>query len=78
MRHLNLKFILPNGSDINTENITVSECIAHLKEMFRDHYGLDMSFSRHHIYNIVERPHKTSTIYRQKVFITMVSKPQSQ
>ncbi len=75
MRYLNFKFILPDGSTVEHDDITVTECWKLIPELFKTHYNLDVKCSRHHIYNLAERPYKASQLFRQKMVITMVPKP---
>lgn len=72
MKRLNLRFVLPDNTDIVFEGITVKECIEHVPHLFQKHYGLQVSCSRHTVYNLVRRQQLVSKLYRQKVFITML------
>ena len=66
------RFRLPSEDWIELENLTLSMVIHFMYEHFRIYHNisnLDINISRDVVYNILNRPHKSHSLFRNRVII---------
>lgn len=69
----NLKMILPHDEEFEQENLNMKDLCDLIKEKFKSKYYINnIKCNNQIVYNLINRPHTTNPILKEKVSIIKV------